>query len=52
MQVTHHAVHPNHLALIAPDGAAAHAVAPNGYNMLFAICDDRVPSVARFIFLH
>ena len=36
----------------APDGSPPHSLAPQGYYMLFAVNNDGVPSVAKWVYLH
>jgi hypothetical protein len=40
------------LTVTAPDGTAPHSLAPQGYCMMFALNNDGVPSVAKWIYLH
>jgi hypothetical protein len=37
------------LRVIAPDGSPPHALAPEGYYMMFAVNSDGVPSVAKWV---
>ena len=46
---THDHAHPKKLRLRAPHGGQPHSLAPRGYYMMFAINDQGVPSVARWI---
>lgn len=52
MPVTHDAMDPNKLSMVAPHGGHPHAFAPKGYYMLFAVNSAGVPSMGQFIFLH
>jgi hypothetical protein len=40
------------LTVTAPDGAPPYSLAPEGYYMLFAVNNDGVPSVAKWVYLH
>jgi Galactose oxidase-like, Early set domain len=40
------------LRVTAPDGAPPHALAQQGYYMMFAVNDDGVPSLAEWVNLH
>jgi len=44
--------HGNHLTVTAPHGGHPHALAPQGYYMLFVINNAGVPSEGRWIYLH
>src|SRR6266545_4611197 len=44
--------HGNHLTLTGPHGGHPHALAPQGYYMLFVINNAGVPSEGRWIYLH
>lgn len=48
----HDHVNPTQIKLKAPNGAHPHPLAPRGHYMLFAINNQGVPSVARWIYLH
>ena len=52
MPYIHDHAHPTRLTLTAPHGGHPHAIAPQGYYMLFAINSAGVPSVAKWIYLH
>jgi hypothetical protein len=40
------------LRVTAPDGSPPHALAPEGYYMMFAVNSSGVPSVAKWVRLH
>lgn len=48
----HDHAHPSRLTLTAPHGGHPHALAQQGYYMMFAINNNGVPSVAKWIHLH
>lgn len=52
MPYVHDHANPTRLTLTAPHGGHPHALAPQGYYMLFAINNSGVPSVAKWIYLH
>jgi WD40 repeat protein len=52
MPYRHDHAHPTDLTLTAPHGGHPHALAPQGYYMLFAINNTGVPSEGRWIYLH
>ena len=52
MPYIHDHANPTRLTLTAPHGGHPHSIAPQGYYMLFAINNNGVPSVARWIYLH
>lgn len=52
MPYIHDHANPTRLTLTAPHGGHPHALAPQGYYMLFAINNNGVPSVAKWINLH
>jgi hypothetical protein len=52
MPYIHDHTHPTDLTLTAPHGGHPHALAPQGYYMLFAINNAGVPSKGRWIYLH
>lgn len=52
MPYIHDHANPTRLTLTAPHGGHPHALAPQGYYMLFAINNTGVPSVAKWIYLH
>ena len=52
MPYIHDHANPTHLTLTAPHGGHPHALAPQGYYMMFALNNNGVPSVARWIYLH
>ena len=52
MPYIHDHVNPTRLTLTAPHGGHPHAIAPMGYYMMFAINNNGVPSVARWVYLH
>lgn len=47
----HDHANPTRLTLIAPHGGHPHSLAPQGYDMVFAINNNGVPSVAKWIYL-
>lgn len=52
MPYIHDHAHPTNLALTAPHGGHPHALAPQGYYMLFVINNLGVPSEGQWIYLH
>lgn len=48
----HNHAHPERLTLTAPHGGHPHSLAQQGYYMMFAINNNGVPSVAKWIYLH
>ena len=52
MAYIHDHANPTRLALTAPHGGHPHSLAQQGYYMMFAINNNGVPSVARWIYLH
>lgn len=52
MPYIHDHANPTRLTLTAPHGGHPHALAQQGYYMMFAINNNGVPSVARWIYLH
>lgn len=52
MPYVHDHANPSRLTLTASDGGHPHAMAQQGYYMMFAIDNNGVPSVARWIYLH
>ncbi len=52
MPYIHDHAHPERLTLTAPHGGHPHSLAQQGYYMMFAINNDGVPSVAKWIYLH
>ena len=52
MPYIHDHAHPNRLTLTAPHGGHPHSLAQQGYYMMFAINNNGVPSVAKWIYLH
>ena len=52
MPYIHDHANPTRLTLTAPHGGHPHSLAPQGYYMLFAINNNGVPSVAKWIYLH
>ena len=52
MPYIHDHAHPSRLTLTAPHGGHPHALAQQGYYMMFAVNNSGVPSVARWIYLH
>lgn len=52
MPYVHDHAHPSDLSLTAPHGGHPHALAPQGYYMLFLINAAGVPSEGRWIYLH
>lgn len=48
----HDHVNPTRIKLKAPNGNHPHPLAPRGHYMMFAIDNDGVPSVAKWIYLH
>lgn len=52
MPYVHDHANPARLTLTAPHGGHPHSLAQQGYYMMFAINNDGVPSVAKWIYLH
>lgn len=52
MPYIHDHANPNRLTLTAPHGGHPHSLAQQGYYMMFAINNNGVPSVAKWIYLH
>lgn len=52
MPYIHDHAKPTRLSLTAPHGGHPHAIAQQGYYMMFAINNQGVPSVAKWIYLH
>jgi len=52
MPYIHDHANPTRLALTAPHGGHPHSLAQQGYYMMFAINNNGVPSVAKWIYLH
>jgi hypothetical protein len=52
MPCVHQPGKPNRLRLKAPHGGHPHALAQQGYYMMFALNSNGVPSVAKWIYLH
>ncbi|HEX9626345.1 MAG TPA: galactose oxidase-like domain-containing protein [Acidiferrobacterales bacterium] len=52
MPYIHDHARPTRLALTAPHGGHPHSLAQQGYYMMFAINNNGVPSVAKWIYLH
>ena len=52
MPYVHDHVNPTRLSLTAPHGGHPHSLAPQGHYMMFAISNQGVPSIARWIYLH
>jgi hypothetical protein len=52
MPYIHDHANPTRLTLTAPHGGHPHAIAPMGYYMMFAINNNGVPSVAKWVYLH
>lgn len=52
MPYIHDHAHPTRLTLTAPHGGHPHSLAQQGYYMIFAINNNGVPSVAKWIYLH
>jgi hypothetical protein len=52
MPYVHDHANPTRLTLTAPHGGHPHAIAQQGYYMMFAVNNSGVPSVARWIYLH
>ncbi len=52
MPYIHDHANPARLTLTAPHGGHPHSLAQQGYYMMFAINNNGVPSVARWIYLH
>lgn len=48
----HDHAHPTRLSLTAPHGGHPHSLAQQGHYMMFAINNNGVPSVAKWIYLH
>jgi hypothetical protein len=47
----HDHANPTRLTLTAPDGGTPHSLAQQGYYMIFAVNNDGVPSVAKWVYL-
>ena len=52
MPYIHDHANPTRLTLTAPHGGHPHSLAQQGYYMMFAIKNNGVPSVAKWIYLH
>jgi len=52
MPYIHDHANPTRLTLTAPHGGHPHSLAQQGYYMMFAINNNGVPSVAKWIYLH
>ena len=52
MPYIHDHANPTRLTLTAPHGGHPHSLAQQGYYMMFAINNNGVPSMARWIYLH
>jgi hypothetical protein len=52
MPYIHDHANPTRLTLTAPHGGHPHSLAQQGYYMMFAISNNGVPSVAKWIYLH
>jgi len=52
MPYIHDHANPTRLTLTAPHGGHPHSLAQQGYYMMFAINNNGVPSIARWIYLH
>jgi hypothetical protein len=52
MPYIHDHAHPTRLTLTAPHGGHPHSHAQQGYYMMFAINNNDVPSIAKWIYLH
>jgi hypothetical protein len=48
----HDHANPTRLGLTAPHGGHPHSLAPQGHYMMFAISNQGVPSIAKWIYLH
>ena len=52
MPYIHDHAHPTRLTLTTPHGGHPHSLAQQGYYMMFAINNNGVPSIAKWIYLH
>jgi len=52
MPYIHDHANPTRLTLTAPHGGHPHSLAQQGYYMMFAINNNGVPSIAKWIYLH
>lgn len=52
MPYIHDHANPTRLTLTAPHGGHPHSLAQQGYYMMFAVNNNGVPSVAKWIYLH